>query len=48
MRTRVYKKNIRASRAFGSEYEIENIEKRIETTQVSFIEALNPNNRVKV
>jgi len=45
-----YKKNIRIERAFGSDYSIEAIEKRIEletTTRVPFIEAYNPANQKK-
>lgn len=45
-----YKKNIRIERAFGMEYSIESIQKRIETEQaprVPFIEAYNPNSQVK-
>ena len=46
-----YKKNIRISRSFGSEYEIERIEERIkeeQITRVPFIEVYNPKNRVKI
>ncbi len=42
-----FKKNIRIERAFGSNYSIESIEKRIEiesAPRVPFIEAYNPNN----
>lgn len=45
-----YKKNIRIERAFGSDYSIESIEKRIElesATRVPFIEAYNPANQKK-
>ena len=45
-----YKKNIRIERAFGSNYSIDSIEKRIETEnvpRVPFIEAYNPNNRTR-
>lgn len=45
-----YKKNIRIERAFGSDYSIEAIEKRIENEtapRVPFIEAYNPNNQIK-
>lgn len=45
-----YKKNIRIERAFGNDYSIESIEKRIETetrTRVPFIEAYNPSNQKK-
>lgn len=45
-----YKKNIRIERAFGSDYSIEAIEKRIEletATRVPFIEAYNPANQKK-
>ena len=45
-----YKKNIRIERAFGNNYTIESIEKRIETEiapRVPFIEAYNPNNQIK-
>ncbi len=45
-----YKKNIRIERAFGIDYSIENIGKRIETTtspRVPFIEAYDPKNQVK-
>ncbi len=45
-----YKKNIRIERSFGSNYSISSIEKRIEletSPRVPFIEAYNPNNRVK-
>ena len=45
-----FKKNIRIERAFGNDYSIERIEKRIETEtvpRVPFFEAYNPNNKVK-
>lgn len=44
-----FKKNIRIERAFGKEYSIESITKRIELehgTRVPFIEALNPNSKI--
>lgn len=47
IRRNPFKKNIRIERAFGSNYSIASIEKRIETetaTRVPFIEAYNPNN----
>ena len=50
IRREPYKKNIRIERAFGSDYSIETIEKRIESeiaTRVPFIEAYNPNNAIK-
>ena len=45
-----YKKNIRIERAFGQDYTIESIEKRIENEtapRVPFIEAYNPKNQVR-
>ncbi len=45
-----FKTNIRIVRAFGDNYSIDSIEKRIETEispRVPFIEAYNPNNRIK-
>ena len=50
IRREPYKKNIRIERAFGIDYSIEEIEKRIENTiapRVPFIEAYNPNNKPK-
>lgn len=49
IRREPYKKNIRIIRAFGDEYSIENIEKRIEVEtlpRVPFIDAYNPNNKI--
>lgn len=51
VRKEPYKKNIRIERAFGSDYTIEAIEKRIENTllpRVPFLEELNSNNKQKV
>lgn len=48
IRRNPFKKNIRIARAFGMDYSIENIEKRIEVEQlprVPFIEEYNPNNK---
>lgn len=45
-----YKRNIRIARAFGEEYTISSIEKRIENTtapRVPFLEAYNSNNIIK-
>lgn len=45
-----FKKNIRIERAFGNNYSIESLEKRVEnetSPRVPFVEAYNPNNRVK-
>ncbi len=50
IRRNPYKKNIRIERAFGNNYSIQMIEKRIETEtalKVPFIEAYNPNNQKK-
>ena len=50
IRREPFKKNIRIERAFGNNYSIENISKRIETEfapRVPFIEALNPNKAIK-
>ena len=50
IRREPYKKNIRIERAFGIDYSIEEIEKRIENTiapRVPFVEAYNPNNNPK-
>ena len=50
IRREPYKKNIRIERAFGIDYSIEEIEKRIENTiapRVPFVEAYNPNNKPK-
>lgn len=50
IRRNPFKSNIRIIRAFGSNYSIESIEKRIETEsspRVPFIEAYNPNNKIK-
>ncbi len=46
-----YKKNIRIERSFGSEYSIDEIEKRIENTtatRVPFLDAYNPIKKVRV
>lgn len=51
VRRNPFKTNIRIVRAFGNNYSIDSIEKRIETEKlprVPFIEAYNPNNRIKV
>ena len=50
VRRNPYKKNIRIERAFGSDYSIENISKRVErefAIRVPFIEAYNPKNNIK-
>lgn len=50
IRRNPYKKNIRIERSFGVNYSIDSIEKRIENEtapRVPFIEAYNPNNKIK-